>query len=166
MLVGTYIPQWNVYPGFGDYDMPYRPISGDSSPTTRLTDAQRDTAVARLTSHVASGRLAIDDFDARAGLVYAAVTQADLDAVFRDLPSPRPAYEKPEPKRLPMSRELLTWASVGVLCLSIWAITSVATGSFLYPWPVWVIGPWGAMLAFQRVTGVSVGCPSSRVYGG
>lgn len=146
--------------------MPYRPISGDSSPATRLTDAQRDRAVERLTSHVASGRLAIDDFDRRAGRVYAAVTQADLDSIFRDLPSPQPTRDEPQHQRLPMSRELLTWASVGVLCLSIWAITSIATGNFLYPWPIWVIGPWGAMLAVQRVTGVSVGCPSSRVYGG
>ncbi|KZF11581.1 hypothetical protein A2J03_19230 [Rhodococcus sp. EPR-157] len=146
--------------------MTYQPMSGGAAPSTRLSDAQRESAVDRLTGHVASGRLALDDFDARARQIYAAVTLADLESIFCDLPAagPRAAAEKPTSKQLPMARELLTWAAVGVLCLSIWAITSIATGNFLYPWPVWVIGPWGAMLALQRVTGVSMTCSGRRLY--
>jgi hypothetical protein len=162
--------------------MPYQPNVRETNSNTRLSDAHRDAAVDVLTSHVASGRLTIDDFDGRAAQAYAAVTHADLDDVFRDLPAPATStpiaskavastpvastpvastpIEPQSPQRPPMSRELLTWASVGVLCLTIWAVTSVATGNFLYPWPVWVIGPWGAMLALHRVTGMPMGCTS------
>ncbi|OZF52975.1 hypothetical protein CH292_09840 [Rhodococcus sp. 14-2470-1a] len=147
--------------------MPYQPNVRETNSNTRLSDAHRDAAVDLLTSHVASGRLTIEDFDGRAAQAYAAVTRADLDDVFRDLPAPVAStlvastlIEPQSPQRPPMSRELLTWASVGVLCLTIWAVTSVATGNFLYPWPVWVIGPWGAMLALHRVTGMPMGCTS------
>lgn len=159
-------PQWNIRRAEAESIMTYRPMSGEASPNTRLSDAERESAVDRLTGHVASGRLALDEFDARVRQIYAAVTQADLESIFYDLPAavPRAATEKPTPKQLPMARELLTWAAVGVLCLSIWAITSIATGNFLYPWPVWVIGPWGAMLALQRVTGMSTTCPGRRLY--
>lgn len=144
--------------------MPYRPTS-ETSADPRVSDDQRDSAVRILTEHVASGRLAIDEFDSRAAAAYAAVGQSDLDRIFRDLPAPASKTTPTTPvlTRPPMSRELLTWASVGILCLSIWAITSIATGNFLYPWPVWVIGPWGAMLALQRVTGTSIGCANPGV---
>jgi len=36
--------------------------------------------------------------------------------------------------------------------LVIWAATSLATWEFLYFWPVWVIGPWGAVLLAQTLT--------------
>lgn len=141
----------------------YRPIVDDPTPSTRLTDSERNDAVDTLTGHVASGRLALDEFDVRASRVYSATTRADLDTIFDDLPrsesSPPPTTE---PSRAPITRELLTWASVGVLCLTIWAVTSIVTGTFLYPWPVWVIGPWGAMLALQRVTGMPLGCTSGH----
>ena len=29
----------------------------------------------------------------------------------------------------------------------------IASQQFVYPWPVWVIGPWGAVLLAQRVRG-------------
>ncbi|MDJ0395706.1 DUF1707 domain-containing protein [Rhodococcus sp. G-MC3] len=143
--------------------MPDRPTSEKS--TLRLSDAQRDQAVEKLTHHVASGRLAIDEFDIRAAQAYAAVNLSDLDVIFEDLPAIPPAAAPvwPAQNRLPMTRELLTWISVGIVCLSIWAITSIATGDFLYPWPAWVIGPWGPMIALQRVTGTSVGCSAMRV---
>ena len=28
----------------------------------------------------------------------------------------------------------------------IWLIVSVTTAEFIYPWPLWVAGPWGAVL--------------------
>lgn len=155
--------------------MPYQPNVRETNSNTRLSDAHRDAAVDLLTSHVASGRLTIEDFDECAAQAYSAVTRADLDDVFRDLPAPvasTPMASKAvastpigpqSPHRPPMSRELLTWASVGVLCLTIWAVTSIATGNFLYPWPVWVIGPWGAMLALHRVAGTPPVCASGRV---
>ncbi|OAK52139.1 hypothetical protein A3K89_24940 [Rhodococcoides kyotonense] len=143
--------------------MSYQP-STSHSPASRVSDAERDSAVEALTGHVSTGRLSIDDFDTRAARVYSAVTRADLTSVFDDLPQ----ATDPEVSAKPVRRdhEIAAWAGVGVLCLVIWAVTSVATGGVLYFWPMWVIGPWGAMLALQRVTGIQMptGCAGRRVY--
>ena len=32
---------------------------------------------------------------------------------------------------------------------TIWAVTSLASWEFHYFWPIWVIGPWGAVLLAQ-----------------
>lgn len=141
--------------------MAYPPTPVQPSSITRVSDAEREDIVQSLTTHVASGRLSIDEFDVRAGRAYAAVTQADLHQVLSDLPTTPPvATQNDSPAR----REWRVWAAVGILCLSIWAVTSIATGNFLYPWPVWVIGPWGAMLALQHVGGghAAMRCPSRR----
>jgi len=37
--------------------------------------------------------------------------------------------------------------------VGIWAITSVVSSSWIYPWPVWVIGPWGLVLLSQSLGG-------------
>ncbi|MCW2537717.1 MAG: uncharacterized protein JWQ26_3416 [Modestobacter sp.] len=41
--------------------------------------------------------------------------------------------------------------------LTIWAATSLAARDWIYPWPVWMTGPWGAVLLVQSVTGVQGG---------
>ncbi|WP_448614884.1 DUF1707 SHOCT-like domain-containing protein [Modestobacter sp. URMC 112] len=46
-----------------------------------------------------------------------------------------------------------SWASTAAIVLTIWVATMLGTGEWLYPWPIWVIGPWGAMLLAQSVTG-------------
>ncbi len=38
-----------------------------------------------------------------------------------------------------------------MLNLGIWAIICLATTSWVYPWWVWVAGPWGALLLAHRV---------------
>jgi hypothetical protein len=143
--------------------MSYQP-STSHSPASRVSDAERDSAVEALTGHVSTGRLSIDEFDARAARVYSAVTRADLTSVFDDLP--HMVVEKGVPDPAQRDHQVALWAGIGVLCLVIWGISSIATGGFLYFWPMWVIGPWGAMLALQRVTGVQMpmGCAGRRVY--
>jgi hypothetical protein len=46
-----------------------------------------------------------------------------------------------------------SWLSTAVIVVTIWAATSLAAGEWLYPWPIWVIGPWGAVLLSQTLTG-------------
>jgi hypothetical protein len=36
--------------------------------------------------------------------------------------------------------------------VTIWAATSLAAWEFHYFWPIWVIGPWGAVLLAQTLT--------------
>lgn len=46
-----------------------------------------------------------------------------------------------------------TYASVVTLCVAIWLIVSlIGKDGFAYPWPLWVAGPWGALLLFQTIS--------------
>ena len=53
----------------------------------RVSDADRDLAIAQLRQHAAEGRLTLDEFSERVGQALGAVTRADLDAVLADLPT-------------------------------------------------------------------------------
>ncbi|MBF6354725.1 DUF1707 domain-containing protein [Nocardia higoensis] len=133
----------------------------DISPATRASDAERDQVVQQLARHLADGRLDIAEYDARVARVYATTTRDDLDIVLSDLPRSAEAAGRPvrSGSRLPLWQriELRTWAGVSLLVLGIWAAVSLGAGEFTYPWPVWVIGPWGAVLAFRIVTGFESG---------
>jgi hypothetical protein len=61
----------------------------------RLSDADRDRAVAELSEHFQAGRLAPDELDDRVGQALQARTAADLAPLFADLPGKRPAVTGP-----------------------------------------------------------------------
>jgi hypothetical protein len=63
-------------------------MSGPSE--LRASDADRESAVARLHAALGEGRIDLDEFGQRAGAAYAAVTRAELALLLADLP-PRPA---------------------------------------------------------------------------
>ena len=52
----------------------------------RVGDAERDAAAAQLREHYTAGRLTLDELNERLDQAFAARTQADLNAVTRDLP--------------------------------------------------------------------------------
>lgn len=64
--------------------------------TLRLSDAEREEALARLRDAYAEGRLDKDEFDERTDALWTARTRADLDPLFADLAPGwrpgRPAY--------------------------------------------------------------------------
>jgi hypothetical protein len=60
----------------------------------RLSDAEREEALAALSEHVRTGRLDIDEFGNRSARVSAAKTQAELAPLFADLPEPHPSVLK------------------------------------------------------------------------
>ncbi|GIF12984.1 DUF1707 and DUF4190 domain-containing protein [Actinoplanes teichomyceticus] len=62
------------------------------SPHVRVSDADRETIVARLSTATAEGRLTIDEFSERSRQAYAARTWGELSAVVHDLPAPGPAH--------------------------------------------------------------------------
>ena len=53
----------------------------------RVSDAEREAAVAELREHFASGRLDQEELNERLSAVFAARTRGDLNAQFTDLPS-------------------------------------------------------------------------------
>ncbi|MEV0245943.1 DUF1707 domain-containing protein [Nocardia sp. NPDC050712] len=139
----------------------------DISPGTRASDAERDTVVRQLGRHLADGRLDLAEYDKRVAQVYATATREDLGSVLTDLPTlteKAAGFAKPvSGQRFPIWQriEASSWAGVSLLVLVIWAAISIGVGEFTYFWPVWVIGPWGAVLAFRMVTGFE--SPRQRV---
>ena len=52
----------------------------------RVSDAERDQAVAELSEHYQAGRLTLEEFDDRSNLALQARTGSDLSGLFTDLP--------------------------------------------------------------------------------
>ena len=134
-------------------------------PHLRAADADRAAVATVLGEHMAAGRLTLDEYDERLARAYAAKTYGELDQITADLPStdvaPRPAAAPAAPAA-PAARapggwdadphSWRSWLTTSLIVLVIWAATSLATWEFLYFWPVWVIGPWGAVLLAQTLT--------------
>ncbi|MBH0775401.1 DUF1707 SHOCT-like domain-containing protein [Nocardia bovistercoris] len=142
----------------------------DIATGTRASDAERDAVVRLLARHLAEGRIDLTEYDQRVAAVYGAATRDDLHLVLGDLPAlSKPALTEhaTRPRRVPLWQriEATTWFGVSLLVLVIWAAISLGVGEFTYFWPVWVIGPWGAVLAFRMVTGFEsgLGCGRRRV---
>jgi hypothetical protein len=64
-----------------------RPTSDIQRGAIRVSDAERDHAVAELSEHYQAGRLTLEEFDDRSGLALRARTGNDLGALFGDLPT-------------------------------------------------------------------------------
>ncbi len=71
----------------------YEDITPRAGGQVRIGDAERDHAAAALGEHFSAGRLDQEEFDARVNAALAASTEADLAALFTDLP------KEPEPAR-------------------------------------------------------------------
>ena len=72
----------------------------------RVSDADRDAAIAELSEHFQAGRLTHEEFDERADLALRARTGNDLNELFTDLPGPS-APPGPQP---PQSQAAPPWA--------------------------------------------------------
>jgi hypothetical protein len=133
--------------------------------TMRAADRDRQQVVDRLRGAVADGRLQMDEFSERMGLAYQAVTYGDLAPLCADLP-PEPAGTGARPGRRTVSeasapaggRAILAglppalkvawtiWFTAVSINVVVWALVSVTSLDLVYPWPLWVAGPWGAAL--------------------
>ena len=145
-------------------------------PHLRAADADRAAVADVLGAHMSAGRLTVAEFDERLSRAYAAKTYGELDELTADLPPL--ATSTPTAAHVPAPRQELApsstadcsspspwhgnwdqhqswraWLSTSLIVLTIWAITSLASWEFHYFWPIWVIGPWGAVLLAQSLTG-------------
>lgn len=134
--------------------------------TLRASDAEREHVVSALGEHLADGRLDFSEFEDRVASAYAARTRGELEKLTADLPPP--AAQAPRTVGRPRGtfstaltadrvRPFANWLVTGIICLVIWAATSLAEGRPLYFWPGWVIGPWGAMLFMRTRSGTAWG---------
>jgi DUF1707 SHOCT-like domain len=133
----------------------------------RASDADRQQVVDRLRAALEDGRLKMEEFTERMGLAYQAVTYGDLAKLVADLPPASPVTEpRPAPAPaasaavpavaarrsafadLPTALKVLwtIWLAAVSINVVVWVLVMGSSGHFVYPWPVWVAGPYGAAL--------------------
>jgi uncharacterized protein DUF1707 len=139
----------------------------------RASDQDRDRTAQLLREHHAVGRLDADEFTERIDKVFLAKTIGDLDELTADLPAvdpyplPTSSLARPHPGGgLPAASVLDamsrghgrfspawqaawgSWLCTSLVLIVIWLLTGGG-----YPWPLWVIGIWGALLGGRWITG-------------
>jgi uncharacterized protein DUF1707 len=136
----------------------------DDRQKIRASDHDRQEVVDRLRSALEDGRLKMDEFGDRVGLAYQAVTYGDLAPLYADLPAAGSATERAAARpvlappacgrwhgvlaRLPTTLKVLwmIWLTAVSINVVVWALVSGTTVHLVYPWPLWVAGPYGAAL--------------------
>jgi hypothetical protein len=140
----------------------------------RVSDAERQAAAERLRAAMAEGRLDLGEYDARLARAYQAVTYADLDQLFTDLPthaaapvlaphaqpagSPRPVPAvRSGFAGLPLALKILwtIWTGAVLINLTVWLLVSLGNGPE-YFWPMWMAVPGVAL------TGVTAALTAGR----
>jgi hypothetical protein len=122
----------------------------------RAADGDRERVAERLRLALEEGRLDLNEYDERVGRAYGAKTYGELDRLLKDLPVPAP----PKPDYAVAVRRWLAdiwrpWVNVVSICVAIWVLTAVLSGSLIYFWPFWVAVPWGIVLLVRTVGGLS-----------
>lgn len=125
----------------------------------RVSDTERQAVIDRLQLAHGEGRLDLNEFDMRAARVWQAKTYGELAEITVDLPAPpqppRPKARAPEVsrRRAELRAATVGWLAVSALNLVAWVVVSVAAGGGVYPWWIWVAGPWGVMLLMRWCAG-------------
>ncbi|MFN2497194.1 MAG: DUF1707 domain-containing protein [Pseudonocardiaceae bacterium] len=136
----------------------------------RAADADRERVAEKLRSAHAEGRLDLAEYDERVQQAWAARTYGELDRLTADLPHIRSApvpvpysgsHEQPRQSRN-WRGSVAAWLSASVINLVIWVIISLSTLSWIYPWWIWVAGPWGAVLLARWISERAAGENRSR----
>jgi hypothetical protein len=133
-------------------------------PDLRVSDRDRQAAAERLRLAMGEGRLDLVEYDDRLARAYAAVTYADLEPLFADLPPasamvvpvppPTPVRQPaarpvPSAARLPTALKVLwtIWAAVVSINVTVWLLVSLGNGDADYFWPMWLAVPGAALFA-------------------
>jgi hypothetical protein len=123
----------------------------------RAADGDRERVAEQLRSAHAVGRLDLTEYDERVQQAWAARTYGELEVLTADLPQAQSAaapVTRGEARSSGRQQHhgrgrraaVATWASASAINLVIWGVVSLTTLSWVYPWWIWVAGPWGAML--------------------
>jgi len=155
-------------------------------PHLRAADTDRAAVATALGEHMSAGRLTVAEYDERVARAYAARTFGDLAELTADLPSAAPprtaSAQVPAPRsasaamcgpglrrhhgRGGRNASWQSWLGTSLIVVTIWLATSISSGTLIYFWPIWVIGPWGAMLLAGRLTGSNGGPRDDRDHHG
>jgi uncharacterized protein DUF1707 len=103
------------------------------TPDLLVSDADRARVAGELREHYESGRLTLDEFQERLDEAHSARTEAQLERVLRQLPSPKLPTVRRRDRRW---RSLaLQYALVNLIAVLIWAFSDAGIHHF---WPKWV----------------------------
>jgi len=156
-------------------------VVADRREELRAADVDREFVVERLKGALDEGRLSLSEYDERLQQTYSARTYGDLDRLLADLPLQGHAQLVPAPPTspaastsppvtataVPPGRAVPRWLAIvwgawltAVLVnVAIWGAVVLSTGHFIYFWPIWVAGPWGAVLVATTISGLLSGEP-------
>jgi hypothetical protein len=125
----------------------------------RASDLDRDQIVTRLRGAYEEGRLTIDEYVSRMETACQARIYGELAVLCADLPQAANAAatnttsttKRPTPSSfalLPGALKVLwtVWLATVSVNVVVWATVSMTGPQWVYPWPLWVAGPWGAVL--------------------
>jgi uncharacterized protein DUF1707 len=102
-------------------------------PDLLVSDADRARVAGQLREHYEAGRLTLDEFQERVDEAHGARTEAQLERVLRQLPSPKLPTVRRRDRRW---RSLaFQYALVNVIAILIWAFSDGPHDNF---WPKWV----------------------------
>lgn len=129
----------------------------------RISNADRDDAIALLKQALDEGRVDLSEFDSRSQAVYEAKTVAELELIFDDLPADPTdtkglvqlpgvrAVEKPKRRiEVPGSVHALVW--VGLITTAIWLASSLTGAGLHHFWPAYPIGILTAITIASLIT--------------
>lgn len=122
------------------------------APTTRASDADRDSALSILNAAMANGRLDQAEHDTRTGAALAARTLGELSSLTDDLPEAETharEVRREEQRRKDLKHragEWRSWLGAALVMNVIWAVSSVSGGELASYWPVYPLAIWGAFL--------------------
>lgn len=137
-----------------------------NSPEMRASDADRDRVAAILREHTAQGRITMEEFNERLESLYQSRTYGELAKLTVDLPDVDLRHlpvkaEAPKTAQKPAQQGMHSgmraawsaWAVASGINWVIWLIVSITSGDLIYPWPLWVMGPWGVILLMSTIFG-------------
>ena len=109
----------------------------------------RAVVVEELSRARAEGRLTAVEFEERLRAVSEARTFAELRGLVADLPGGVPVVVG---RRSGVFVKVLgrAWLVASVINFAVWGIVGLSLGEALYPWWVWVVVPWGLVVAVAR----------------
>lgn len=132
------------------------PIFASDNAHLRAGDDDRQRIADRLKTAVDEGRLSLDEYDQRLTAAYAARTYGELATLTTDLPPPAPQSRSELMPAFDVSAAPTRyghrwapwrpWLTASVITTVIWFLAGL-DGEWSGFWPVWVIVPWGIVLA-------------------
>lgn len=109
----------------------------------RIGHAERDAVDKALRTHHAAGRIDLVEFEDRIEQVYAARTQAELDAVLADLPSLEQRADARPRERSAGMQGAVVHAQIYAAVIGFLSVIWLLTGDFGFFWPIWPALGWG-----------------------